>query len=160
MDCEHALYKPMIDLKTFSLKSTKTIFLVSILVAFITALILYIPEQFPLRVLEISAVIFGLIIGCIIRSFSVVTRQSFFSMWGMSAVTYFGISMFIEVLKYQPWHTLPLDGHLVNLFALWSVYNSPLMVYFVVLSLLSAVIPLLLSRHVWKNYRLLSKHQQ
>lgn len=125
----------------------------SLLCALATAAILYLPQRYPLPALEISAAVFGLIIGFIIRATPKVSRRSFLTVWGLSAATYFGIAMVIEIAKYQPWRQLPLDGHLVDLFSLRAVYNSSLVLLYIFVSICATALPVLFSHHVWRHYQ-------
>ncbi len=127
--------------------------------AVITAAVLYLPSAFPLPALAISATVFGMIVGMFIRSLPLVSRKTFFTIWGIAAITYFGLEMVLEVFFYQPWHQLSLAGHLVYLFALRAVYNSPLVILYSLISLGGALIPVLVSRHVWKNFQVLQQRR-
>lgn len=131
----------------------KNFLLLGLVGAALTGLARYVPESPAISSFVISALIFGFVVGLFIVRQKQVTRLQFFKSWGWSASAYFVAMMLVEVFKYQPWHKLSLDGHLVNLFVLRSVYNSGLIVFFVLLSLLAASLPLLFSHHVWKNFK-------
>ena len=127
--------------------------LIGLLCGLLTALFIYTPAAIPLHGFEISAVVFGVIVGLIIVKRSNVTRNIFFRVWGITSITYFLTLMVAEIVKYQPWHKLPLDGHFVNLFTIRSVYNSQLILLLIIVSLIGAFLPLLFSRHLWKHFK-------
>lgn len=125
-----------------------------------TALLLYLPKNYAVSHLELYAASFGLLIGLMIFLEKNVTRRRFLRTWAISAGVYFLVQMLIEIALYQPWHQLPLDGHMVDMFALRSVYNSPLVLFYVLASLFFAALPMVFSKHVWKNFQSFTKTER